>query len=101
MSLSFIHLILAHKVNRMRDVKIQVGLPEALRHDAAGLYDGAFGAKLAVAVRADRERLALIEAGLMPAYAIVAAKTETFPYLCRLLGFGGVTTMEKPLDQSK
>ncbi len=56
----------------MPNVAIQVGLPEALRSDAARLYDEAFGAKLAVAVRADQERLALIEGGLMPAFAIVA-----------------------------
>ena len=72
MSLSSIHLILARKVNRMPDVTIQIGLPEALRNDAARLYDEAFGAKLAVAVQAMQERLALIEGGLMPAYAIVA-----------------------------
>ena len=70
------------------DLTYQRGLPERLRTDAAMLYDEAFGNKFAAAIPARAERLALLEAYFMPAYAIVAIADDT------LAGLAGFHTTE-------
>lgn len=53
-------------------VHLQMGFPLAWRAQAARLYDGAFGAKLGLAVPDAARRQALLADGLRPEYAWVA-----------------------------
>jgi ribosomal protein S18 acetylase RimI-like enzyme len=73
---------------RESDLLFQRGLPECYRTSAASLYDEAFGPKLSVAVRSDKERLSLLEACLVPEYAIVAMADN------ELAGIAGFRTPE-------
>ena len=74
----------------MQPVRItyQNGLSEALRQEAAALYNQAFGAKLGVAIPAEADRLALLESWLNPDYAIVAVAGD------KLVGIAGYHTPE-------
>ncbi len=62
------------------------GLPESLRQEAAQLYDAAFGAKIAVAVRRPAARIDLISKSLLPPFAIAAISNN------RLVGIAGFHT---------
>lgn len=72
-------------------VEYRVGVPEAHRAAAARLFDEAFGAKMAVAVRSPDARLALWERAFDLRFAIVAIKSDA------LLGLAGFQTPEGSL----
>jgi ribosomal protein S18 acetylase RimI-like enzyme len=65
---------------------IQLGFDDALRAQAAALYDEAFGAKLAVATPARAARLALLAEAFDPTQALVALSGD------QLLGIAGFKT---------
>ena len=73
-------------------VQYQVGIPESLRSDAAELYDEAFGAKFALAVRDRDKRILLLSESLQLSFALSALENGT---LAGLAGFhtsrGGLT----------
>lgn len=54
------------------DLTLTQGFPDALRPQAARLYDAAFGAKLSVAISDGPARLALLAAAFDPSHALVA-----------------------------
>lgn len=61
---------------RMEPMKIEPvlrrGFPGELRRGAAELYDGAFGEKLAAAIRDKERRLAVLERGIVPDFCFAA-----------------------------
>lgn len=67
-------------------ITIQQGFPDELRSSAAGLYDAAFGAKLAFAMPDPVSRRAVLGAGFHPAYAFVALRDG------ELVGIAGFKT---------
>ena len=68
-----------------------MGFPEALRPEAAELYDQAFGEKLALAIPSRGERLALLTECLVPGFAISAARNGV------LVGLAGYHTADGSL----
>jgi GNAT superfamily N-acetyltransferase len=73
-----------HLARPLSDGKhFQVGFSDALRYDAAVLYDEAFDTKLRPAIRDDAARVAVIAAGLDPDKAIAAVDDRA------LLGLAG------------
>ncbi len=72
-------------------IHYQVGIPEALRDEAAELYDGAFGAKFALAVPAREKRLSLLAASFCLPFAVVAVAGA------RLAGLAGFSTPQGSL----
>jgi GNAT superfamily N-acetyltransferase len=69
-------------------VEIVHGIPEAMRSSAAALYDDAFGAKFAVAISSNTQRLALLADSLNLAFAFGATENN------RLVGLAGYKTRE-------
>lgn len=72
-------------------IDLRTGIPPALLEQAALLYDEAFGAKFAVAVRDREKRLRLLADALEPAFAVAAVSRDT------LLGVAGFQTGEGAL----
>ncbi len=58
------------------EVSIQQGFPNALRPSAAELYDAAFGDKLSIAIPNPLSRIAVLKAGLDPAFSFVAVSAQ-------------------------
>ena len=69
-------------------IEYRVGLPEALRQQAALLYDEAFGAKLGLAIPDSAKRVAVLAACLQLDYAVGAIQGQT------LLGIAGFRTAQ-------
>ena len=80
-------------------ISYQIGIPEQFKPVAAELYDEAFGKKLSVAVKNDKDRKHLFKKGLTLKYAISAISDQENPGLLGLAGFqtsegsltGGIT----------
>lgn len=70
----------------IKDITIQQGLPDQLLSTAVKLYDEAFGAKISVAVRDEKQRLTLLKRCFKPDYAIVALVDN------KLVGIAGFHT---------
>ena len=68
------------------DITIHQGFPDALRQDAAALYDAAFGPKLAIGIPDDARRLAVLQQGIDPRFALAATSNG------RLAGIAGFKT---------
>lgn len=75
-------------------ISYQIGIPEQFRLIAAELYDEAFGKKLSVAVKNDKDRKQLFNKGLTLKYAISAISNQKNQ---RLLGIAGFQTSEGSL----
>jgi ribosomal protein S18 acetylase RimI-like enzyme len=75
----------------LAEIDYRVGIPEALRQEAAALYDEAFGAKLALAVPDREKRVTLLGEALDLQYGIAAIKDG------RLVGLAGFRTLESSL----
>ena len=73
------------------NVLFRLGVPEALRSEAAELYEQAFGAKFAVAVRDTDARRRLITSSLVLANAVCAIENEG------LIGVAGFKTTDGSL----
>lgn len=69
----------------------QVGVPERMRAEAAALYDAAFGAKFAVAIRNPQQRMAIVAESLDLNYGIAALLDD------ELVGLAGFHTTEGSL----
>ncbi|MGI9288914.1 MAG: GNAT family N-acetyltransferase [Pseudomonadales bacterium] len=54
------------------EIQFEIGIPESLRHDAAKLYDEAFGEKFSVAIRDKKKRLQLLSESLLLPFAVAA-----------------------------
>jgi ribosomal protein S18 acetylase RimI-like enzyme len=65
------------------NIEFIVGIPEKFRHDAALLYDSAFGAKFGVAVRSKERRIELLSESFRLQFGIAAVGEGT------LLGVAG------------
>ena len=72
-------------------IEYVLGLDETHFSAAAVLYDRAFGAKLGIAIRSQRERLEILERSLVPEFAIAAIDGE------RLVGLAGLHSPEGSL----
>ena len=73
------------------EIHYQTGIPESLRDEAAKLYDEAFGAKFAVAVRNDEKRMLLLADSLILHFAVAAIENGI------LVGLAGFHTGEGSL----
>ena len=74
-------------------ITYHLGIPEALREDAAQLYDEAFGAKLALAISNREQRLRVLADALCLPFAVVAIADE------RLVGLAGFKTPQGGLTK--
>jgi len=74
-------------------ITYHLGIPEALREDAAQLYDEAFGAKLALAISNREQRLRVLADALCLPFALVAIADE------RLVGLAGFKTPQGGLTK--
>ncbi len=68
-------------------ISYQIGIPEKFRSVAAELYDEAFGKKLSVAVKNDKDRKCLFNKGLTLKYAISAISNQENQGLLGIAGF--------------
>jgi len=67
------------------------GIPESLRHEAAQVYDAAFGSKFAVAVRSPDARIELLSRSFLLPFAFAAICDD------RLVGLAGFHTTDGSL----
>lgn len=74
-------------------IQYKLGIPEALRTNAAKLYDEAFGAKFALAIRNRNRRLALLTAALNARHGIAALEDG------QLVGLTGFYSAEGSLTE--
>ncbi|MDJ0663915.1 MAG: GNAT family N-acetyltransferase [Acidimicrobiia bacterium] len=72
----------------MTEIVVQRGFPEALRSEAAAIYDEAFAQQLSIAVRNDTDRRALLAAIFDPHYCFAAFMGD------RLVGLAGMHAEE-------
>lgn len=72
-------------------IHYQVGIPETQRMTAAQLYEQAFGAKLAVGIPDDEQRLTVQRDALLLQYGMAALHNET------LVGLAGFHTVDGSL----
>ncbi|MCG8462417.1 MAG: GNAT family N-acetyltransferase [Holophagales bacterium] len=75
------------------EIEIRVGIPEALRQEAAELYDEAFGAKFSVAVPDREKRLRLLADSLSLSFSVAALARG------RLVGLAGFQTPQGSLTR--
>ena len=80
-------------MEKQAGISYQVGLPEALRTEAAALYDEAFGAKFSVAIKDTEQRIQLLADTLMLPYALAAISEG------KLAGLAGFQTPEGSLTK--
>lgn len=73
------------------EIRCQRGIPEALRTQAAHLYDAAFGAKLGLAVRSPGRRIELLARSFQLPFAFCAVQDD------RLVGLAGFHTPDGSL----
>lgn len=73
------------------EIHYQRGIPEALRTQAAHLYDAAFGAKLGLAVRSPSKRIELLARSFQLPFAFCAVQDD------RLVGLAGFHTADGSL----
>ena len=75
------------------EVHYQFGIPEPLRHDAAQLYDQAFGAKFSVVIRDKEKRQQLLSDSLLLPFSAVAIANG------KLVGLAGFHTPQGSLTK--
>ena len=82
---NFLGFLTALKIEHMKSNKLtyQLGLPEKFRHDAARLYDEAFGQKFGLIIKNREQRIAVLADSVLPGLAIVALEED------RLAGIAG------------